>query len=207
MVPDPPSSASNAAATETVALLMAIRGGDDSALDALFERYYPRVCRIASLRIGCRLVDFVDYEDIVQDSLLEAFLQLPNLEEWEEGRLLNWLAVIVQNNIIDQRRRSQTLKRGEGRTRPVACLGSTILVESMGKSDLPSPSQLAIANELEDRLESAFLRLDERHRRVIDLRRLCGLSYLDVAEEMKLGGEATARSLFSRALNRLALMI
>ncbi len=60
---------------------------------------------------------------------------------------------------------------------------------------------------MEERLEAALLQLESRHRRVIDLRRLCGFSYEEIAKEMNLGSEATARSLFARALNKLACLL
>src|SRR5262245_38872233 len=49
----------------TLRLVRGAQAGDRVALEALFERYLPRVQRIVSLRLGCPLKDFAGYEDLV----------------------------------------------------------------------------------------------------------------------------------------------
>ena len=202
-----PSEAETSAENHTTFLVRAARGGDQDALDSLFARYLPRICRIAALRMNYRMADFADFEDIAQESLVEAFLHLPHLELCQESSFLNWMATIVQNNIADMRRKSMTIKRGSGRVRPAACFGTTVLMDALSACHRPSPSQAAIANETEAKLEAALLRLDDRHRKVIDLRKLCGMNYSVIAEEMGLGSESSARSLFARALGRLTELL
>ncbi|KAA3612756.1 MAG: hypothetical protein DWQ01_03360 [Planctomycetota bacterium] len=205
----PPNEESEAELSHqpTSFLLRAARDGRRPAVDALFERYLPRITRIAALRTGFRLKEFADFEDIVQESMLEAFLHLANLQIGHDGAFLNWLATIVENNIRDQQRRQLAQKRGAGKVRPFGQYGTTLLTQAFFAGQEPTPSQAMEAGEMEVRLENALLQLNERHRRVIDLRRLCGLSYDEIAEQMDLGGAASARSLFARALNQLTSIL
>ena len=189
---------------ETLALVRAARDGDSCALEALFERYYPRVCRIVSLRLGQTMRRFLDHEDLVQDSLMDAFRSLDGFGRRSEGSFRNWLACVVENNIRDQWRRATAAKRGGVPAPSMPKCGDSLLSESLFPGRGPTPSQAAAARELEERLEQALLSLDERLRRVIEMRRLCGMSYAEIAEELELGGESSARSLLARAVSKLS---
>ena len=59
----------------TLELVGAAQKGDRSALEALFERYLPRVRQIVALRMGRRLNQVVEFDDIAQDVLLKVFQQ------------------------------------------------------------------------------------------------------------------------------------
>ncbi len=127
-------------ADDTAFLINAARKGDASALEILFHRFLPRVNRIASIRMGCRLKEFADHEDIVQESMIEAFLRLPTMDLRHDGAFLNWLATIVENNIRDHRRHLSAQKRGAGLVHPLTDQGSTFLVDALHASNQQSPS-------------------------------------------------------------------
>jgi RNA polymerase sigma-70 factor (ECF subfamily) len=81
-------------------LLAAIRGGDESAMAALYDRYSSIVYSVA-LRV---LSDTGAAEDVLQ----EVFLQLwrnPGLFDASRGNLAPWLAVITRNRAIDALRK------------------------------------------------------------------------------------------------------
>lgn len=187
----------------TLQLLAAAQRGDRPAMDELFLRLEPRVVKVVALRMGCRERDLEDRKEIVQQSLLDAFRSLHGFEPRGEGALLHWLARLVQNNLIDQARRRNAQRRDEGRRlqRPDR---STVLTDSILGTDNATPSKFAQARETEERVEAALLALDERQRRVIELRKLCDMSFEDIAKELELGAESSARSLFSRAMAELA---
>jgi DNA-directed RNA polymerase specialized sigma24 family protein len=46
--------------------------------------------------------------------------------------------------------------------------------------------------------------VEERQRRAIELRKMCALSFEELAQELELGAESSARSLYSRAMAELA---
>lgn len=87
------------------ALVSAIRGGDQSAMATLYDRYSSIVYSVA-LRV---LADTGAAEDVLQ----EVFMQLwrnPTAFDASRGSLGAWLAVITRNRSIDalRKRRSET---------------------------------------------------------------------------------------------------
>jgi len=188
--------------------LRAAQAGDRAAAEQLLTRYRDRLLQIVSLLMARRRGDLLeDEEDIVQDTLLEAFLNLEGFEPRSEGAFLHWLARIAENKLRDSVRRQERLKRGGGRVRPRADLSAAFLLSSLVPGKEPTPSQAAGAQELTERVESALIALPERERRVFVLRRLCGLSNEEVAAELGLGGASSARSLYSRTLARLSSLL
>lgn len=188
----------------TLDLVANAQGGDRVALDALFARCLPRVTRIVALRCGRSWNRLEELDDVVQDSLLDAFRNLSQFEPRSEGSFLNWLAKLSCNNLNDAARRGNALKRGGGAVRSLASNSTTTFSASLLSSDESTPSEIAMGAEIERKLEAAFRELSERHRQVIDLRRMCGMSFEEIAVELGLGGESSARSLFSRAMGELS---
>ena len=87
------------------ALVSAIRGGDQSAMATLYDRYSSILYSVA-LRV---LADTGAAEDVLQ----EVFMQLwrnPTAFDSSRGSLGAWLAVITRNRSIDalRKRRSET---------------------------------------------------------------------------------------------------
>jgi RNA polymerase sigma factor (sigma-70 family) len=161
------------------------------------------VRKIVALRMGCRETDLWEREDLVQETLLDAFRSLEGFEARGDGALCHWLARLVQNNLIDQARRGKAQRRDE-RRRVRRGERSTVLTDSVLGSDRATPSKLAQASETELQVEEALLALDERQRRAIELRKLCELSFEKIATELGLGTASSARSLYSRAMAELA---
>lgn len=188
----------------TLGLIEGARRGEPAALEELFTRLLPRVRKIVALRMGCRESELWEREDLVQETLLEAFRDLARFEPRHEGALCHWLATLVRNNLADHRRRRTAQKRDVGRVERRGAEGSSFLADSVLGRDEDTPSRLATAAELEQRVEGALLALDEPKRRVIELRKLCELPFDEIARELGFGSESSARSLYSRALAELA---
>jgi RNA polymerase sigma-70 factor (ECF subfamily) len=190
---------------QTLVELRAAQAGDRAAAEQLFARYRDRLLEVVSLLRAKRRRDLLeDEEDIVQESLLAAFLNLEEFEPRSEGAFLHWLTRIAENKLRDALQRRQTLKRGEGRVRLRADLPESFLLSSLFPGREATPSQVAGTQELADRVESAVIALPDRERRVFVMRRLCGLSFEELSEELGLGGAASARKLYSRVLAHLS---
>lgn len=172
---------------------------------ALLTRYYPRVSRVVALRMGRKLEEFVDQEDIIQESMLDAFCGLASFEIRGEGSFLSWMATIVENKIRSGLRHMQAEKRGGGALRPMGSEGS-VLLDSFEGTSVPTPSQHAVRNELSERLEHALLSLPPRQRRAVDMHRICKMSYREIADELGLA-ESSARALVARALGRVSALL
>lgn len=185
-------------------LVIAAKTGDRAAAEELFARLLPRVRKSVALRMGCRERELWDREDLVQETLLDAFRALEDFEHEKEGALCHWLATLVQNNLTDHQRRRTARKRDAARIDPGASRNAHVLSDSVFGVDRVTPRDHLEAAELERRLEEAMLALGERERRVIELRKLCDLSFEEIAKELGLGTASSARSLFSRAMAELS---
>ena len=190
----------------TVHLVYSAQKGDRVALECLFGRYLPRVRRIVALRLGCALAEFSDAEDIVQETLLNAFKHLDSFVETTEGSFRNWLAKCVENRIRDSFRKAKTKKRGEGKERRFGDLGNDRLSSTIFAGREPTPSQLAMRGELEEQIEAALLEMNDRYREIIILRRLCGLSYQEISAILRITVGA-ARKACHLALHKLDDML
>lgn len=190
---------------ETQMLIARAQRGDRTAEDQLFARYLARVRQLVSLRMGRRSLDIAELDDAVQETLLDAFRGLERFEPRSEGAFVNWLATLAENNLRDQARRARTRKREHVRTGMAH--DSSVLTVSVLAGNVPTPSQVAQARETEARLERALLELPERQRRAVELRCLCGMDFGEIAEQLALGSESSARSLFSRAMGALSTRI
>jgi RNA polymerase sigma-70 factor (ECF subfamily) len=192
----------------TLLELRAAQAGDREAAEQLFTRYRDRLLEVVSLLMARRRGALLeDEEDIVQESLLDAFLHLEGFEPRSEGAFLHWLSRIAENNLRQSARRKLARKRGEGRVRRSADLSGSLLLSSLFPGREPTPSQAAGSRELAERIEAVVIALPERDRRAFVLRRLCELSFEEVAEELGLGGAASARKLYSRVLVQIGSRI
>lgn len=189
---------------ETVHLVRAAQQGDRSALDALFARYLPRVRRIVGIRLGRTAATFADLDDLVQESLLDAFRSLHSVKQGSEGSFCNWLCRCVENTVRDFLRRAGAQKRGGGRVRTFTDCSVSTLADSVFPGDATTPSQAARGHELDAEIERALLGLDPHYREAIILRTVCGLSAVEMAGELGLRTAADAQKLFERARNKLA---
>jgi RNA polymerase sigma-70 factor (subfamily 1) len=184
-------------------LVQAAQRGDVRALDDLFARHLPVVRQVVALRLGRRLRQLVDLEDIVQGAVVRALEGMKTFEHRSEGSFRHWLAACVEQEIIRHSRREGAQKRGGGKVRRFRDYSTTLLQTSVLPGKEPTPSHLAAARETEERIEAALLELPVHHRELIILRRLCGLSYAEVAQAMGFEQEGTARVAISRALAKL----
>lgn len=189
----------------TLILLRSAQDGDADAANQLFERYRERLLQVVSLFLGRPRSGLLeDEEDVVQDALLKGFQHLGSFTPRSDGALLHWLAKLAENSLRDAVRRERTRKRGEGRVRPRADLSSGFLISSVLPGGTPTPSQVAQGRELAQQVEALLIALPDRERRAFVLRRLCDASYGEIAAELGLANEATARSFYSRVMARLA---
>lgn len=187
-----------AAFQQTTNLVRAAQDGSREALEQLFARYLPRVRRIVAARLGQPLASLAEDEDLVQESLLEAFNTVAAHGLTSEGAFRSWLARCVQNNVFDAHRRRQ---REAGRVQP---LGGATTSGALGVfASGATPSESLRERELEPRLEQALLGLRPEHREVVVLRVLCEMSFREIADAMNLEQEATARQWFARALRKM----
>jgi RNA polymerase sigma-70 factor (ECF subfamily) len=94
-----PNAETNAMPTD-LALVTAIRSGDQSAMAALYDRYSSIVYAVA-LRV---LQDTGAAEDVLQDIFMQLWRN-PGAFDASRGNMAAWLAVITRHRAIDALRR------------------------------------------------------------------------------------------------------
>ncbi|MCA8948453.1 MAG: sigma-70 family RNA polymerase sigma factor [Planctomycetes bacterium] len=190
----------------TLVLIERAQSEDGTAMERLFERFLPRVRRIAAIRLGRTARDVHDIDDLVQEALLDAFRGLQNFDTCSDGRLLGWLGKIVENRLRSTLRQDNRQKRGGERVRRFADASQTFGPSKFAAAG-PSPSQNAVGAEMDARISGMIHELPEQQREIIILRLYCQLSYDEVAEELGLSGPDTARALYSRGLRALGTRV
>ncbi len=163
--------------------------GDLFAFQSLYNRHKQRVYSVAWLVLHS--VD--DAEEIVQDTLLQAFNLLERFDP-EKGRFKTWLCSIARNKARDRRRR----RRGE-ESRPL---------ENLEKIDAPTRLSCDYFGEVvnEHVLTDALRKLPVRERKAIILH-ATGYKYEEIAELLGIKSENTVASDIRRGRNRLKALL
>ena len=173
-------------------LVARIKAGDHAALDRLATRYFPRLRRWASRQVPGWARDFNDTEDLVQDTLINAFRNLPNVQMANRFSLRSYMRRAIQNRVHDEVKRA--LRRPESDELPPAPADGA-----------PSALTQCIAREDLWRCKAALARLRPADRELIMLRLSDDtLSLRAIAERTGKASEDAARIALARALTRLA---
>ena len=195
LVDDSHSSAPRPAAETSLDLLRRAQAGDSEALNTLIARYLPRMRRWATGRLPAQARGMTDTQDLVQDTVAQAFRRIEGFDIRGEGALQAYLRQALLNQIRQEiRRASRRLPPGE-RDGDQAVAD----VEDPG----PSPLEEAIGTEALERYEQALARLRPEDREAIIARVELGLSHQEVAEAIGKPSANAARMAVERALARL----
>ncbi len=181
-------------------LLSRASSGEPGTMSKVVEQFGPRLHQLIRLRMGPSLRNRLESRDVLQATLLRAFVHLDQYQGTQSGALMAWLGTIAGNEIRAQANFHGRQKRDAGRTVPLS-EGDPIL-DRLVRSEV---SRLGFEHRLE-RLESELEKLTEDHREVIVLRRLEELSFPQIAERLGRSGEA-CRKLFARAMTQLTLQM
>lgn len=145
------------------------QGGDRSAFDDLYLRYYRRLYRFC-LR---RLHDAHEAEDVAQEAFARAWRALPTFGG--DRRFYPWLSVIASHLCTDVLRR-------RNRSTPVAEFHQSNVASTEDGGE-----ELMIAAVDSDLVARAFTRLSDRHQRILNLREGSGWSYQRIADHEGVG--------------------
>jgi len=189
---------------ETRQLIERAQQGDAEALNDLFASYHGVMVELARRRLGPRLRQKEDADDLAQTTFREATRDFQQYEYRGEGSFLRWLLQILQNKIRDKAEYYSATKRDVGRERAGEEGRSR---DDTHHFDPPSPDltvtqTLARAEEfriLRDALET----LSPDHRKAIALVFFQGLSLREAGEQMEGRSEDAVRMLLRRAESHL----
>ena len=162
--------------------------GDSRALDALVERYAPRVNRLASQLMG----DLEEARDAAQESLVKVCTRLKQFRG--EAQFATWLHRVVVNTCRD-RMAFQRLRRAE-----------PLELDEHAADDTADPSSLAVLTDLRRDLSDALSRLSTDQRIAVVLRDSFGLSYKEISRVARMP-VGTAKCYVHRARARLRQLL
>jgi RNA polymerase sigma-70 factor (ECF subfamily) len=121
--------------------------GDLPACDDLLERHRPRLLRMIQLRMDRRLAARVDASDVVQDTLADAYRELPAYVRDRPLPFYPWLRQLVWDRLIELHRRHVRAQR------------RSVTREEQWQPPLPDESALVLAERLVGRASSPSARL------------------------------------------------
>ena len=202
------------AAPEELALLRALRAGDEAAFATLVERHYSSLLRLAMTFVGSRAVA----EEVVQDTWLGVLRGIDRFEG--RSSLKTWIFRILTNT-------AKTRAEREGRTIPFSSLGPDGADEasvdpdrffdashpawsghweSYPRSWSDVPENRLLSKETRERIDRAIDGLPATQRIVIRLRDVEGFSSEEVCRLLGLS-ETNQRVLLHRARSRVRASI
>ena len=180
-------------------LLRAARSGDEAALERLWVEMRAYLLEIARRDLGADLRSKLDASDIVQQSLLEAQPDLPDLGGTNDQELRSWLRQLVQHNLEDAGRHFRLARRRSvHREESISPGNAFALVDSRQLTG----STMARRSESDRLLLAAIARLPELRRRIVLMRHRDGLHYCEIARRLDIA-EPAARKHWSRAVVQL----
>ena len=169
----------------------------DGLPEELVAAALPRLEAFVRLRIGPRLRARLEEEDVVQETLLEAFRLRDRFRGTEAAELSRWLCSIAENRIRNLARHHGAARRSpEAERAAVTRLVKRIRISRAG------PATAAAEAEQTARLVRAIEELAEEEREVLLPRFFAGVTVEDIAAQV--GRSPTAvRRLLGRAVARL----
>jgi RNA polymerase sigma factor (sigma-70 family) len=192
------------------------QAGDPVALNRLFERYYPRVRTIARSRLGPKLEQFVEPDDIVQDALYEALSSFNRFKIRHDSSFLAYLARIVERRIIAWSRKVNGRDPGAAPRPRVLPLdvrtalnsGSSVLEPAATRS---GPFERIQRHEQIERMIELLPQLPKHYREIILFRFVIAPepdgTWDDVSRLSGTPNANAARVLCVRAVNRLGKLM
>jgi len=175
------------------------RAGDAQAFRSLVVRYQRKVYAVA--------LGIVRDPDLAWDVAQEAFVRVhQHLAEFKgESAFSTWVFRIASHLSIDSVRRERTRAKDDLEETDEAALaegGDGILATALGTN----PQESALRRELMDKIGEALERLPEKHRTILVLREVEGLSYEELAERLGIQKGTVMSRLFHARRKMQALL-
>ncbi len=172
-------------------------GGDRSAFGSLVERYQKRVYAVAFGIVR----DREDAWDVAQEAFVKAFKNLDRFEG--DSTFFTWMYRITYNLAIDH-------YRSRGRRETGVDLDERGVERALQAEDRPNlggdPDQMSDRAELSRVLHEAMGKLSDKHRAIIVLREVEGLSYEEIAAVLGIAKGTVMSRLFHARKNLQTLL-
>ncbi len=163
-------------------LLERIRSGDRDAFRSLVEKYQKRVYNLAYSLLRSR----EDAADIAQEAFVKAYRGLDGFKG--DASFYTWIYRITNNLCIDFLRKAGPAAKVEysdelfDAPSAEAQAGVGVLSSRLGTN----PQRSVLRRELAAKMEEALAQLPEKHRAILVLREVDGLSYEELAQTLEI---------------------
>jgi RNA polymerase sigma-70 factor (ECF subfamily) len=186
---------------EDLALVNAVKGGDRRAFQVLMQRYQRKVYAVA---YGF-LRNQEDALDVVQESFIKVHRYIGKFEG--NSSFYTWLYRIVANLCIDHLRRvkrHRDVEFDDGLRHDGKDESSPEPIPHV--APLGDPSDMLRRKEILAAVETSLEQLSDKHRAVIVMRELQGMSYEEMAQAMKCSKGTIMSRLFHARRNMQKLL-
>jgi len=182
-------------ATDDLTLVKRVRGGDQRAFKLLVERYQRKVYAVA---LGM-LKDKEEAMDVSQEAFVKVYKYLDHFKG--DASFYTWLYRITVNICIDVIRKRQSAG-GEAvefdETMPMDV--SEANIGALGSRLGTNPQKSALRRELAEKIQEALATVPEKHRAILLLREIEGMSYEDLSRTLDIPkGTVMSRLFHARA--------
>ena len=191
---------------ETGDLVARAKSGEAEALNELFARYHRLMVEIARRKLGSRLRQKEEPDDLAQTTFREATRDFGNYRYRGEGSLVRWLVQILQNKIRDRAEFYGATKRDLARERTMEGPRSADF-EAMPTLE-PESKDLSVTMQVQrdenyEHLRRALAELTPEHRQAIALVFFQGLQLREAGQAMGGKSEDAVRMMLKRAEGKL----
>ncbi len=182
-------------ATDDLTLVKRVRSGDQRAFKLLVERYQRKVYAVA---LGM-LRDKEESMDVSQEAFVKVYKYLDHFKG--DSSFYTWLYRITVNICIDVIRRKGTAKGDHVEfDETVAMDSAEANIGALGSRLGTNPQKSALRKELAEKIQEALQQVPEKHRAILLLREVEGLSYEDLARTLEIPkGTVMSRLFHARA--------
>jgi RNA polymerase sigma-70 factor (ECF subfamily) len=181
--------------TDDLTLVRRARSGDQRAFRLLVERYQKKVYAVA---LGM-VKDPEEALDVAQEAFIKVHRYLDHFKG--DSSFYTWLYRITTNVCIDLlRRRNSSRSEAVEYDDAVEMDLTEAKLGALGSQIDTHPGKAALRRELGEKLEEALAQLPEKHRAILLLRELEGMSYEDLARTLDIPkGTVMSRLFHARA--------
>ena len=192
---------------DTWDLVRKAKAGDGESVNELIARYYERLRRFVRPLLNRKVRSLLDSSDIVQQTFAKAIPNIGRFEMRDDGSFRHWLEEYARHQVTDAADKARTIKR----TEPAPPLRLDDSHDGLGRVEVPAagqpPSELAAAAEVLAAITACLTEIPEHHRRVILLRDIEGLEWLEVARIMQKNGDSAVREMHRRAQQEMKRLL
>ncbi len=176
----------------------------ETPVAARLNDFRPVLLSLAEAMISLPLRGDLEPSDLVQQTLLEAHCNAPQLALMSPAAFFSWLRNALNHNVLDAIKHLKAQKNDvRRRVRASDLEASFIRLEQILVADETSPSEALQRNEQICRMLAALQTLPENQRKAVILKHLNGRSLKDIAEVLGLS-EPAAAGVLHRGRQRLA---